>query len=222
MLATIFVIIAIATATIHAQQACQLTDPDILGPYYIPGAPKSEDQLCACLPAHDRLVLSGQVLDYDFKCAHGIPAVTLDVWQANYNGVYSGGKGEADWFCRSVFKTDGNGKYNFTTLMPGRYDDGGYRPAHIHFSVTVPGYPPLVTQLYFNQDYYLSPRDSCTRCRSDAKSLKVTTVHLDDIKTYVGQWNIVLSKKPPIVFPPMTRTTLKRGSYINIQEHIMH
>jgi protocatechuate 3,4-dioxygenase beta subunit len=81
MLTTITVILAIVATAIHAQQACQLTDPDILGPYYIPGAPKAEEQLCANLPAHDRLILTGQVVDYDSKCAKGIPYATLDLWQ---------------------------------------------------------------------------------------------------------------------------------------------
>ncbi len=45
------------------------------------------------------------------------------------------------------------------------YDDNGYRPAHIHFKISVEGYPQFVTQLYFNQDYYLAPRDSCQRCK---------------------------------------------------------
>jgi catechol 1,2-dioxygenase len=222
MLTMIVAIIAIVATTIHAQQACQLTDPDILGPYYIPGAPKAEDQLCANLPAHDRVILSGRVVDFDSKCAKGLPYAKLDLWQANYNGVYSTGKGATDWFCRGVFQTDANGNFRITTLMPGRYDDGGYRPAHIHFNVTAEGYPSLVTQLYFNLDYYLSPRDSCTRCRSDAKSLILSTVHRDDIKTFEGSWTIAISKTPRIHFPPMTRKTLKRGSYIDIKEHIMH
>lgn len=81
MLTTIVAFIAIIIGSIHAQQACQLTDPDILGPYYISGAPKSEDQLCANLPAQDRLVLTGQVVDYESKCARGIPYVQLDLWQ---------------------------------------------------------------------------------------------------------------------------------------------
>jgi len=86
MLAMLFVIIGIVISTIHAQQACQLTDADILGPYYIPGAPKSEEQLCANLPANDRLVLTGKVVDYDSKCTLGIPYVQLDLWQVIYEG----------------------------------------------------------------------------------------------------------------------------------------
>ncbi|UJR28702.1 hypothetical protein I4U23_009931 [Adineta vaga] len=222
MLRIIAIFFAVFLSSITTQETCQLTDPDILGPYYIPGAPKSEDQLCSNLPAHDRLILTGQVLDFDSKCMNGVSYVQLDLWQANYNGVYSGGKSETDWFCRGIFRTDGNGKFRITTLMPGRYDDGGYRPAHIHFNITAEGYPKLITQLYFNQDYYLSPRDSCARCRSDAQTLRVTTSHHDDIKTFEGNWQIVLSKKARISFPPMTRETSKRGSYIEIKEHIMH
>ena len=45
MLTTVVIFIAIVATAIHAQQVCELTDPDILGPYYIPGAPKSELQL---------------------------------------------------------------------------------------------------------------------------------------------------------------------------------
>lgn len=221
MLVQIIVISIVACTMARAQQTCQLTDPDILGPYYIPGAPKAVDQLCANLPANDRLVLTGQVVDFDSKCARGIPNVRLDLWQANYNGVYSAGKSASDWFCRGIFETDADGKFRITTLLPGRYDDGGYRPAHIHFNISAAGYPLLITQLYFNLDYYLSPRDSCTRCRSDAKSLVLSTVHRDDIKTYEGDWTIVLSKtrRPS---PPVTRKTLNRGSYIDIKEHIMH
>ncbi|CAF3594026.1 unnamed protein product, partial [Rotaria sp. Silwood1] len=36
---------------VTAQQTCQLTDSDILGPYYLPGAPTSRRQLCVNSPA---------------------------------------------------------------------------------------------------------------------------------------------------------------------------
>jgi catechol 1,2-dioxygenase len=92
MLTTIFVfVIALITTKVHAQQACQLTDPDILGPYYIPGAPRSVEQLCASSPANDRLVLTGQVVDYDSKCTRGIPNVKLDLWQVIKNKKESNG-----------------------------------------------------------------------------------------------------------------------------------
>jgi hypothetical protein len=57
--------------------------------------------------------------------------------------------------------------------------------------------------------------------RSDAKSLKVSTLHREDIKTFEGDWQIVLSRAARISFPPITRNSLNRGSYIEIKEHIM-
>ena len=120
------------------------------------------------------------------------------------------------------------------------YNDDGYRPAHIHFNISADGYSRLITQLYFYHDYYLAPRDSCSNCKksqrdpyvdnfwyhvllghSDARSLKVFLTHQHDIKTFEGNWMIVLSKKQRIPFPPLNRKTMKRGSYIEIQRHIM-
>lgn len=87
MLRTIGLFALALIGYISAQQTCQLTDPDILGPYYISGAPKSEEQLCANLPAHDRLVLTGQVVDFDSGCSQGVPNVQLDLWQVVQNDV---------------------------------------------------------------------------------------------------------------------------------------
>jgi len=221
MLTAIVFVIAIITAT-HAQQACQLTEPDILGPYYVPGAPRAQQQLCANTEAHDRLILTGQVVDYDSGCTRAIPNVQLDLWQANSNGVYSAGKNAQDWFCRGIFVTDANGKFLITTILPGRYDDGGFRPAHIHFNITAAGYPKLVTQLYFKDDYYLSPQDSCDPCNSEASSLQLDTAQPNDLKTFEGDWTIALSKTPRTPVRPMARISSIRGSYLTIKEHIMH
>ena len=79
---SIIVLLTIIMMTTSAQQVCQLTEPDILGPYYVTGAPRSVEQLCANLPAHDRLVLTGQVVDYDAKCTRGIANVKLDLFMA--------------------------------------------------------------------------------------------------------------------------------------------
>jgi len=56
---------------------------------------------------------------------------------------------------------------------------------------------------------------------SDAQSLKLSTLHRNDLKTFEGEWTIVLSRTPRTSFPPITRQTVKRGSYIDIKQHIM-
>jgi hypothetical protein len=57
---------------------------------------------------------------------------------------------------------------------------------------------------------------------SSKQSLRLTTVHREDLKTFEGNWTIALSRTPRLSYPPITRKTLKRGSYIDIKEHIMH
>ena len=81
LMAVVLLIIGLFYTAISGQQTCQLTQADVLGPYYLTNAPKSYEQLCGNLPANDRLILTGQVVDYDSKCTQGIPYVTLDLWQ---------------------------------------------------------------------------------------------------------------------------------------------
>ncbi|CAI2717577.1 dioxygenase family protein [Nitrospina watsonii] len=53
--------------------------------------------------------------------------------------------------------TDEEGNYSFKTILPGFYPvdmkNGWYRPPHLHFMVTAPGIPQLVTQLYFKGEH---------------------------------------------------------------------
>ena len=63
---------------------------------------------------------------------------------------------------------------------------------------------------------------TCSLGGSGKASLKATTQHRNDIKTFEGEWNLVLSKNQRIPFPPLTRLSLQRGSYTEIKEHIMH
>jgi protocatechuate 3,4-dioxygenase beta subunit len=39
--------------------------------------------------------------------------------------------------CRAITFSDSNGGYHYTSIFPGRYDDGGYRPAHVHYNVII-------------------------------------------------------------------------------------
>ncbi len=103
------------------------------------------------------------------------PGAVLILWNASASGRYNH-RGDqenkkfkhpvsGDWverthdehfqyWGRSV--TDVEGNYNFKTVIPGFYPadlkGGWYRPPHLHFMVTAPGIPQLVTQLYFKGD----------------------------------------------------------------------
>ncbi len=91
-----------------------------------------------------------------------IPYATVEVWQADAAGAYH------DTKLRAALDADGVGAYGFRSVMPGAYLQAtGYRPAHLHYRVSAPGFATLVTQIYFAGDPYLAPNDSCTTCGSD-------------------------------------------------------
>jgi protocatechuate 3,4-dioxygenase beta subunit len=166
------------------------TESTVLGPFYVPGAQRMP--LGASISKDGKgepMLVSGRVLD---RAGRPIAGATLDVWQAAPNGFYDTQDPQQPAFnLRGVFATGADGRYRFTTVKPSSYpipDDGPvgdmlkgagrhpYRPAHIHFIVTAPGFRPIVTHLFMAGDRYLD---------SDAvfgvkESLVVTPSRIDD------------------------------------------
>ncbi len=129
---------------------CDPTSDDILGPYYLAGSPVTTLVAQPDEPG-DRLFLSGTVLSSD--CITPVPETVIEVWQANDAAVYDTSPA---FNLRATFSSDPNGQYAFETIMPGAYLNGNqYRPKHIHFRVNKPGFPELITQLYFEGDPYI-------------------------------------------------------------------
>jgi catechol 1,2-dioxygenase len=135
--------------------ACTPSDPNILGPYYRPGAPFLDDLTTPEMPGV-RVTVSGKVLD---PSCNPIANALLDVWQADDSGGYDN-DGVADpppnvFVLRGKLYSDAEGNYSFKTIIPGQYLNGSqYRPAHIHVTVTADGHDALTTQLYFEGDPY--------------------------------------------------------------------
>ena len=50
---------------------------------------------------------------------------------------------------RASLKTDAEGKYRFSSIVPAEYPG---RPRHIHYRVSHTGHATLVTQLYFGRE----------------------------------------------------------------------
>jgi protocatechuate 3,4-dioxygenase beta subunit len=113
-----------------------------LGPFYKRLAPSNSAMRAPGDPGMP-LVVTGQVFS-----SHGelIPSAIVEVWQTNHQGLY-----DLDGYhYRTKLTTPADGKYEFSSVMPGHY------PArvcqHIHYAVTARGCHPLVTQLYFATD----------------------------------------------------------------------
>ena len=106
-----------------------------------------------------RLLVSGTV--YAADCATPLAGATLQVWQTNADGEYGPGHGTDNLRCcylQGALRTDARGRYELTTIKPGRYKgEAQPPPAHIHFEVSHPDAGGLVTELLFEGDPSLSP-----------------------------------------------------------------
>ncbi len=147
----------------QATQAC------IEGPFHRPGAP----ELPLDAPLHqvddgaELLFIEGRVLD---TSGHAVADAQLDVWYANGKGNYSFfDPGQPEHNCRGKLRSGADGSYRVFGSLPSAYHmDVGpmgtvlgvmghqvWRPAHLHFILTAPGYEPLTTQLYIAGDPHL-------------------------------------------------------------------
>ena len=90
--------------------------------------------------------------------------------------------------------TNNQGFYIFESVKPGLYLNGStYRPSHIHFRITPPGYSTLITQLYFEGDPYI-PTDAAASITSGAfdatnRIIPLVTNSNGDLE---GTWDIVI------------------------------
>jgi protocatechuate 3,4-dioxygenase beta subunit len=133
--------------------ACLPTTSDILGPFYRANAPL-RSVIAPAGAAGTALNFKGQVYDED---CNPIPGALVDVWHADNVGGYD--NTSADFNYRGKYQVNSSGEYIFESVKPGWYLNGSqYRPSHIHFRVTAPGYIELITQLYFENDPYI-PND---------------------------------------------------------------
>ena len=145
------------------------TRKNVLGPFYLEGAPLIDDgKLATNSEAGDRVIVSGTVRDVEGGSLSG---AELDIWQADAQGRYSGfspGVSEMNLRGRLLSGTDGG--YQLHTVRPVGYTiphDGPtgrlltalgrhpWRPAHIHVKASHDGYQPLTTQIYFADSEYL-------------------------------------------------------------------
>ncbi len=130
--------------------SCEPTTLDYYGqgPFYTDSPPEITDNILA--PTSEpgqRLIISGRVMN--LECSQFIPDAIVDVWHANDAGQYD----NTGYNLRGFTKTNGQGFYLYETILPGKYLNGAkYRPSHIHYKITPPGFPTLTTQLYFQGD----------------------------------------------------------------------
>jgi protocatechuate 3,4-dioxygenase beta subunit len=147
-----------------------ISDSTVLGPFYAGNQRELAhgDSILLREEASGPLVMSGRVTDPEGRPVAG---ALIEVWQTAPNQLYDvQDKDQPQGHLRASFRTNTAGAYRFRTILPVSYpipDDGPagqllaamgrhpFRPAHVHFMISAPGYRTLVTHLFFEGDQYL-------------------------------------------------------------------
>ena len=146
------------------------TESSVLGPFYREGAPDYANgaDLAEEGTGGESVLVSGKVTGLDGAPVAG---AVLDIWQTAPDAIYAAQEPSGSSFnlCGRI-TTEDDGRYWFRTRKPVSYTVPGdgpvgamleaagrhnWRPAHIHFMLSAPGYETLVTQLFTDDDPYL-------------------------------------------------------------------
>jgi protocatechuate 3,4-dioxygenase beta subunit len=129
-LTVLILAVAFAPATpVASATACPPTAADMLGPFYVAGAPERSR-------TGDGLTVQGAVRSA--RECKALAGAKLEWWSANARGDYDDGH-------RATQVTDSAGNFRYVTDLPGKYPG---RPVHLHVKISAPGHRALVTQLY--------------------------------------------------------------------------
>jgi hydroxyquinol 1,2-dioxygenase len=145
------------------------TEATVFGPFHVQNAPRLElgSNMSEGVKGIPWFV-NGSVKGVDGKV---IPFAEIEAWQADDEGFYDVQKENLSAYQgRAVFTANKQGQFYFSTIVPEAYPiphDGPvgkmlealnrhpWRPAHLHFMVSAPGYERLVTHVFREGGEYL-------------------------------------------------------------------
>ena len=147
------------------------TENTVFGPFHVEGAPiRAMGDNISLDGKGESCLYEGRVVDIYGEPVEG---ARIDVWSDNADGYYDVQQPDIQpkWNNRGVFVTGPDGHYSFRGIKPVSYpipDDGPvgkmlaalgrhpYRPAHMHYMVTAPGYQRVVTHTFVGDDEYIT------------------------------------------------------------------
>lgn len=155
---------------INNRRPAGATENTVFGPFHVADAPvRNMGDVISLDGKGDSCLFEGRVIDI-----HGDPieGACVDVWSDNSDGYYDVQQPDIQprWNNRGRFFTGGDGAYGFVGIKPVSYpipDDGPvgkmlgslgrhpYRPAHMHFLVSAPGFKTIVTHTFVGDDAYI-------------------------------------------------------------------
>ena len=126
------------------------------------------------------LIVSGTIFAPDGRTP--LEGITLKVYHTDATGVYSTSGGDnRNTRLHGEMRTNAEGRYEFRTIRPGSYPEGG-NPAHIHAFVSGPGYPEYwIDEYHFDDDPLIT--DAARRKSGDGSfsSILKTTKGADGV-----------------------------------------
>jgi len=145
------------------------TESTVFGPFHVDGAPHYEHGDDVGNGARgEPCYVRGQVRALD---GTPIAGAEVQVWQSDADGLYDVQRpGLAEHRARGILTSDADGGFHFKSIVAEPYPiphDGPvgrmlqalgrhpWRPAHLHFMITAPGYQRLVTHVFRHGDQYL-------------------------------------------------------------------
>jgi hydroxyquinol 1,2-dioxygenase len=146
------------------------TETTVLGPFFVQNAPSLPlgADISPGMPG-EKLFIECSVSTVAGK---PLPGAVIEVWHSDKDGYYDVqhyDEGGAVTL-RGRFESDPSGRFWLWTIVPSFYpipDDGPvgdmlraqgrhpYRPAHVHFMISAPGFETLVTHVFIDGDKYL-------------------------------------------------------------------
>ena len=161
--------LSMLTVMLNDKLPTSATPNTVLGPFYVDDSPQLEagGNMAEGVEG-EPCFISGQVRNLK---GEPLANVTLDMWQADDEGVYEVQLSEKSGpYLRGVYHSGPDGRYLVKTIAPLGYaipmdgpvgdlikgtDISYFRPAHIHFIMTAPGYQKIITHLFKRGTEYL-------------------------------------------------------------------
>ncbi len=162
--------LSMLTVALNQDKPAGCTEATVFGPFYVDGAPRYElGQDIANGATGAPCDVRGHI-----RGLHGEPiaGAEIHVWQADADGQYDVQRENLPSHQgRGVLHSGPKGEYYFRTVLAEAYpipDDGPvgemlkatgrhpWRPAHLHFMISAPGYERLITHVFRQGDPYLT------------------------------------------------------------------